>query len=597
MPRRFRVSFCIYLRSIVAVSAAMVLCLIMTGLAATMASARASMELLDVDVALLAGVVMAVGDGVSSPDAAADVALGGALAGDVRLWKNAKSDFDVFTTDQSYASFINATYEGMLVYEPYFDSRTSWYEGAALFNKDAYAIYTDPAKNKDGATIDWALRDADDSLCYIPYEAPYDQYAGDIGSSDFRDNWVGYVVQKLNSVPGYEGVFIDDVNLGISRVACGSPTSPRCDPDTAANCPIDPRTGQVMTNEDWKRYVVEFLEQVRAALPGKLIAHNSIWYIVDFDDPYLARELAAGDIIQMEQGFVDNGLKGGTGKYSWVRKMEFVALVHSYGKVVIDRDEKTFTQEIQSYGLANFLLLNNGHDFYDPVYQSVPDDWWTGYEANLGHATSEVYSWNGLWRRDFQNGIALVNPPGDTGVVAGIDLGSTYTDLYGQQHSSVTLDDKQGLILRSDSVTATPTPSPSPASPTQTTPTPTTPTSTTPAPTPTSTTATLTATGTPRAGQTVSWGDANCSGSADPVDSLLTLGTEAGLPANTGDCPALGTTVDVAFASLHVWGDVDCSGAVTPVDSLKLLRSDAGLSVTQEAGCPPIGSSVTIVEV
>ncbi len=48
-------------------------------------------------------------------------------------------------------------------------------------------------------------------------------------------------------------------------------------------------------------------------------------------------------------------------------------------------------------------------------------------------------------------------------------------------------------------------------------------------------------------------------------------------------------------ASPHPWGDVDCSGDVTPVDSLKLLRYDAGLSVTQEEGCPPIGSEVLVV--
>ncbi|MCH7485039.1 MAG: hypothetical protein IIA90_07840, partial [Chloroflexi bacterium] len=53
---------------------------------------------------------------------------------------------------------------------------------------------------------------------------------------------------------------------------------------------------------------------------------------------------------------------------------------------------------------------------------------------------------------------------------------------------------------------------------------------------------------------------------------------------------------DVAFASPHPWGDVDCGGEVTPVDSLKLLRYDAGLGVTQEADCPGMGTSVTIVE-
>ncbi len=42
------------------------------------------------------------------------------------------------------------------------------------------------------------------------------------------------------------------------------------------------------------------------------------------------------------------------------------------------------------------------------------------------------------------------------------------------------------------------------------------------------------------------------------------------------------------------WGDNDCSGSADPVDSLKLLRYDAGLGVTQELGCPAIGSAVLV---
>jgi len=81
----------------------------------------------------------------------------------------------------------------------------------------------------------------------------------------------------------------------------------------------------------------------------------------------------------------------------------------------------------------------------------------------------------------------------------------------------------------------------------------------------------------------------------NPVDSLLTLRDDAGLPVETNGCPELQTTVDVLNASLHVWGDVDCGGEMTPVDSLKILRSDVGLSVAQEDNCPLIGSAVQVV--
>ena len=335
----------------------------------------------------------------------------------------------------------------MLVYEPHSDDYLSWYNGNALFYKDAYTIKTDPSKRKDNAIDAWILRDANGDPCYIPWGTPpYDQYAGDSGNQDFRDNWVNYVVNKINNFPGYEGVFVDDVNLddysksGISRVTCGQASGTGNN-----NLPVDPRTGLVMTGDDWNRYLAEFMEQIRAAVPNKLLVHNTIWYISPFTNQYLLREIQAADIIEMEQGFFDPGLTGGTGKYSWSRKMDFVELVHANRAEVIDRDEDISTDQQQEYGIANYFLLNLGDDYYDPVYRSTPDDSWSIYGANLGSAINNRYQWNGLWRRDFSNGFVLVNPPG--GTTTTVNLGDTYPDLYGGQYSSVTLSQRQGKVF------------------------------------------------------------------------------------------------------------------------------------------------------
>jgi hypothetical protein len=97
-------------------------------------------------------------------------------------------------------------------------------------------------------------------------------------------------------------------------------------------------------------------------------------------------------------------------------------------------------------------------------------------------------------------------------------------------------------------------------------------------------------------GESVVWGDSNCSQQVDPVDSLFVLRGDAGLTTNTGDCPDMGEDIEILNASPHIWGDVDCTGSMSPVDSLKLLRFDAGLTASQEEGCPGIGTSVTIAE-
>jgi Tol biopolymer transport system component len=100
------------------------------------------------------------------------------------------------------------------------------------------------------------------------------------------------------------------------------------------------------------------------------------------------------------------------------------------------------------------------------------------------------------------------------------------------------------------------------------------------------------------------WGDHQCDGEANPIDALLVLRHDAGLTVNAGDCPPLGTGIEVLSVGAaglgegdgdpQVWGNVDCDAEISPIDSLKILRYDAGLSVSQEVGCPPIGSDVTV---
>ena len=90
------------------------------------------------------------------------------------------------------------------------------------------------------------------------------------------------------------------------------------------------------------------------------------------------------------------------------------------------------------------------------------------------------------------------------------------------------------------------------------------------------------------------WGDSDCNNSVNPIDSLKTLRSDAGLSVSqTGDCPDIGSNVTVD-GTPRLWNDVDCNGAVSPIDSLKTLRHDAGLSVSQSPGCPSMATSVTV---
>ncbi len=156
-----------------------------------------------------------------------------------------------------------------------------------------------------------------------------------------------------------------------------------------------------------------------------------------------------------------------------------------------------------------------------------------------------------------------------------------------------------------DLTTTTPSPTPAP-SPTPTpTPSPSPTPIASPPPAPSATSSPTTATPSPTASPsptatplvlTFVWGDANCSGASDPIDSLLTLRHDAGLNVSQPPgCPAMGHELTPVASLQFAWGDVDCGGSINPIDALKVLRSDAGLSVNRAPGCPEIGSGLPVV--
>jgi hypothetical protein len=184
----------------------------------------------------------------------------------------------------------------------------------------------------------------------------------------------------------------------------------------------------------------------------------------------------------------------------------------------------------------------------------------------------------------------------NTQILSGVHMTVTATDLSTSDTSEFSPCE---AVVQGIPVTPSPTPpgqtptlTPSPTPTSATTVTPTVTRTTTPTPTPTGATETPSATPT-GVGGVAEWGDNNCSGAVDPVDGLLALRFDAGLPTNTGACLAIGDDVEVG-GETYAWGDVDCSGTVGPVDGLKVLRYDAGLSIQQEENCPQPGQAVQL---
>ncbi len=364
--------------------------------------------------------------------------------GKVRFVKDASADFDGYTSRPAtaQADWMRSRFHRAKVYASYFDSRTSWYPSGWSY-RDLYAIYED--SDVASQHPEWILKDAQGRNLYIPYGCSggsCPQFAGDVGSPQFRAHWIASMRQRLDA-GNYKGIYIDDVNM---RFRVGDGNGDGADP-------IDPRTGQAMSFTTWRRYVAEFTEEIRAAFPNHEIVHNAIWY-ADQNDQYVKRAHQAADYIDLERGVNDSGITGGGGTWGYETYLGYVDKLHAMGKAVVF-DSYAEDRAGAEYNLASYLLVNESRDGVGTSYRTTPDDWWSaGYELDLGAAQGRRYEWNGLLRRDFELGYVLVNQPG-AGDASVSTTGAFNLD--GQAQPTTRLDAGQGVILKG----ATTAPAPS----------------------------------------------------------------------------------------------------------------------------------------
>ena len=359
------------------------------------------------------------------------------VSGKVNFFNDADRHFDNYSANPNtqQQQWMRSHYDRMLTYAPYFNSRLDWYPNALVY-RDSYAVYKN--ENIVANHPEWIMRDAGGNKLYIPYackNGTCPQYAGDFSNPAFRKY---RVKQFINISRGYRGLWIDDVNL-TWRVSNGYKKHAK---------PIDFTTGQPMTLTAWRRHMAKYMEEIRAALPNIEISHNVVWYSdrVENDNPYIKRQIDAADYITLERGGNDKGLKNGLGKYGFESFLLYVDFIHSRGANAIIMDNGT-TVENREFGLATWLLVNNGKDLFnsDRLKWTTPDRWWSGYDLNLGKAMGPRYKWHELIRRDFECGMVILNQP--HAETQNVEVGNLYTNLVGESVSTVQFDAREAAIL------------------------------------------------------------------------------------------------------------------------------------------------------
>jgi hypothetical protein len=193
-----------------------------------------------------------------------------------------------------------------------------------------------------------------------------------------------------------------------------------------------------------------------------------VYFHVGLSSPYVRRAIDAATHIEIERGVNDTGIRGGSGRFGFETVLAWVDYAHSRGKGVVYDVQATWGRE---YALATYFLSSNGTDGIGMDAGGLPDDWWAGWETDLGAPLGGRYPWNGVFRRDFERGSVLVNQPDQP--TRTLDPGGSWRRLDGSAVENVRLPARDGVVLLRE----VPEPPPAPSAPSP-------PAATTPAPAP-----------------------------------------------------------------------------------------------------------------
>lgn len=289
---------------------------------------------------------------------------------------------------------------------------------------------------------------------YILNITPYSK--ADSDGLRFNTWFAKYVAEQVGKPnPELAGLYTDNVFW-----------KPRRDADWNRDDKIDSHSSA--TVQKWFRDgYAQYIDALRSRMPGKLQIAN----LADWGDP-------AAVLTEYQGKFHGGILEGMIGKsYSkenltdgWnimmarYRKTMAALAAPKLAIFQIDGDPKDY--KTFRYGFASCLMGDAYFAFNDESqnYHGVPK--FDEYDAKLGRAVSPppTKAWsNGVYRRDFENGIALVNPKGNG--TREVTLETEFVALKGAQDpvvnngktlTKVRLAERDGIILMRKNITKRP---------------------------------------------------------------------------------------------------------------------------------------------
>ncbi len=292
---------------------------------------------------------------------------------------------------------------------------------------------------------DWFLKDASGNRVYEK------SFPNNFLLNPNNVDWKAYRAQQLQDytvAKGYDGVYLDVILPWINSGTIYYNAQP-----------VNPATGGLFTNAEWKQANIGFLDSMKQAIgPAKTLMINGL----SNGDTYYSWDVAAY-MTKADAGLMEGFLRWGQQAASfnkteteWKKDIDALSAVAQLGKKVyamtaVYSDINATAEQMKAmhiYSLSSYLLVSGpttGYSFLPPVAASV-QPYEALWEISVGQPLSAYYALNNVYQRDFTDGKVLVNPT-DSGQTFNVPLGGSYRTIDGQTVTSISLAPKSGTIL------------------------------------------------------------------------------------------------------------------------------------------------------
>jgi hypothetical protein len=253
------------------------------------------------------------------------------------------------------------------------------------------------------------------------------------------------VAGLIKSAPSVDGIFTDNVFW-----------KPRKDADWNRDGRLDSQNDAAV-QKYYREGNVTYINTLKELMPGKMQIGN----VADWGK-------SVATITEYNQVLAGGVLENVIGKsYSVETYLGWDALLAHYRKTMAALAEPKLGMFSQSgertdyrsfrYGFATALLDDGYYAFHDYENEFSGVTWFDEFDVKLGRATSTPpqQAWQkGVWRRDFEGGIALVNPKGNGSQE--VTLEGDFRRIVGTQDRTVNngalvrkvqLRDREGIVL------------------------------------------------------------------------------------------------------------------------------------------------------